>query len=122
MAMWDGEISGRNGGRSLSGSGDERFDAGDGVLLIVKTESAQQTVDFDIRFARPNADVVTVLVGDAGTLNVEFHVNAVSFCVDVEELASDGDRSWEGVLGIVGTLRSRQSTGGEFTCNVSVSI
>ena len=63
--------------------------------------------------------MVTVLVVDAGTLNVEYHVNAVSFCVDVEELASDGDRSWEGVLGIVGTLRSCQSTGGEFTCKVS---
>ena len=49
-------------------------------------------------------------------------MNAVSFCIDVEELTSDGDGGWERVLGIVDTLRSCQSAGGEFTCKVSVSI
>jgi len=48
--------------------------------------------------------VITVLVVDAGTFDVEFHVNTVSPCVDVEELASDGDGSREGVLGVVDTL------------------
>ena len=73
-------------------------------------------VDLDVWVvALPDADVVTVLVADTGTLDVEFHVNAVSFHADVEEFTSDGDGSREEVLGFVDTLRSCQSAGGEFT-------
>jgi hypothetical protein len=66
--------------------------------------------------------VVTVLVVDTRTLDVELHVNTVPFRVDVEELTSDGDGSWEGVLGVVDTLGPCQSAGGEFACEVFVRI
>jgi len=99
----NGELSGRNRERNLGESGIERLDVDDSVLII-ETESAQQTVNLNIRIARPDADVITVLVVYTGTFDVEFHVNAVSPCVDVEELASDGDGSRERVLGVVDTL------------------
>jgi hypothetical protein len=117
----NGKVSGRNQERNLGESGVERFDADDGVLLVVKPESAQQAVNFDIWVAWPDADVVTVLVVITGTFDVEFQVNAASFCADVEELTSDCDRSREGVLGVMDTFRPCQSTGGEFACQVFVS-
>ena len=66
--------------------------------------------------------MVTVLVADTGTLDVEFNVNAVSFCINVEEFASDVDGSWEGVLSVVDALRPCQSAGGEFACKVISSV
>lgn len=115
----DGEISGRNRERNLGESGVERFDPDDSIPLIVKAERAQQAVNLDIWVARPDADVVAVLVVDTGALDVEFQMNAVSIRVDVEELASDVDGSRERVLSIVYTLRSCQSAGGKFTCRTS---
>ena len=66
--------------------------------------------------------MVTVLVANTGTLDIEFDVNAVSFCINIEEFASDVDGSREGVLSVVDTLRPCQSAGGEFTCKVFSSI
>ena len=63
-----------------------------------------------------------MLVVDTGTFDVEFHMNAVSFCVNVEEFASDGDGSRERVFGVVDTLRPCQSTSRKFTCEVLLSI
>jgi len=97
------------GSKSLSESGVEGFNVDNGVLLIAKTQSVQQAVNLDIWVARPYADVVTMLVISTGTLNVEFHMNVVSSWVDIEEFMNDGDGSWEGVLGILGILRSCQS-------------
>jgi hypothetical protein len=47
-----------------------------------------------------------------GALGVELCLNIVSFCINVKELTGNGDESWEGVFGVVGTLRSCQSEGG----------
>ena len=115
------KIGGWNRERDLSESGVEGFNVDNGVLLVVKPKSAQQTVNLDIWVGRPDADVVTVLVIDTGTRDVEFQVNTVPFRIDVEELTSDGDGGREGVLGVVDTLRPCQSSGGEFSCKVSVS-
>lgn len=48
---------------------------------------------------------------DTGALGVELRLNIVSFCIDVKELTVNGDESWEGVFGVVGTLQSCQSEG-----------
>lgn len=47
--------------------------------------------------------MVTVLIADAGTLDVEFCVNTVSFHADVEELVSDGSGNWGVVAGVMDT-------------------
>ena len=101
VVLENGNVSGRDWERNLGESGVERFNVDNSILLVVKSESAQQAVNLDIWVGRPDADVVTMLVVNTGTLDAEFQVNAVLFCVDVEELASDGDGSWEGVLGVV---------------------
>jgi len=118
----NGEVGGRNRERDLGKSGIERFDADNSVLLIVKTEGVQHTVNLDIWVVRPDTNVIAVLVVDTGTLDVELHVNAASVGTSFEELTSDGDRCWVGVLGVVDTLRSCQSTSGKFTCKMFVSI
>ena len=46
---------------------------------------------------RQDTNMVTALVADTRTLNVEFNVNTVPFCADIEEFASGVDGSWEGV-------------------------
>ena len=46
---------------SLGKSGIESIDVDDGILLIAKTEGAQETVDLDIWVVGPDANVVTVL-------------------------------------------------------------
>lgn len=118
----NGLISGRDRERNLSESRVKRFNADDGILLVVKSQSAQQTVDLDIRIARPDTDVVTVLVADTGPLNVEFHVDTVPVRVEAEELTSDGDGSCVGVLGVVDTLGPCQSTRRKFTYEDFVNI
>ena len=61
------KIGGWNWERDLSESGVEGFNVDNGVLLVVKPESAQQTVNLDIWVGGPDADVITVLVIDTGT-------------------------------------------------------
>ena len=74
----NGEVSGGDWERNLGESGVKRLDVDDGVLLVVKPERAQQAVNFDIWVARPDTDMVTVLVVNTGTLDVEFQVNTAS--------------------------------------------
>jgi hypothetical protein len=118
----NGEISGRDGERNLGKSRIKRFNVNDGILLVVKSESTQQTVNFDIRVAWPDTDVVTVLVVDTGTLDTKFHMDTVSISSNLEELTSNGDGSREGVLGIVDALGPCQSTSRKLTCKVYISI
>ena len=70
----------------------EGLDLDDTVLLVVETESAEQALNLNLGVGGPDTDVVSVLVGDAGVLSVEFDVNAVAVSAISEEFASDGDR------------------------------
>ena len=118
----NGEISGRDRERNLGKSRIKRFNVDDGILLVVKSESAQQTVNLDVWVAWPNTDVVTMLVVDTGTLDTEFHMDTISIRSDLEELTSNGDGGREGVLGVVDALGTCQSTSRKFTCRPYISI
>lgn len=50
----------------------KRLDSNDGIPFLRKTESAKKALDFNIWIGRPNADVITMLVSDAGSSYIEF--------------------------------------------------
>lgn len=59
--------------------------------------------------------MVTVLVSDAGAFDIELDVNAVAVLRGLEELARDGDRCRERILGVVDALGFGQSASRQFT-------
>ena len=100
----DDEVSGRSWERNPRESGVRRLSVNDGILITVMTKNYYNNISWSTSIsgqwvARPDTNVVTVLVTDIKTLDVEFNVNTVPFCADVEEFASDVDESWEGVSG-----------------------
>ena len=64
----------------------------------------QWMVDLNVWVFWPNTNVVTMLVADTRTLDVELGVNAVLFHINIKEFMSDIDGSWGRVLGIMDTL------------------
>lgn len=100
----------------LGQSGIERLDVDDCVTLVVETQRAKQTLDFDIRVERPDTDVITVLIRDTRSLGAELDVNTVPVRTVREELASVGDRRRVRVLCIVNALGPRESARGQFAC------
>jgi hypothetical protein len=59
--------------------------------------------------------MVTMLVVDSRTINFQLYVHAVTFMTVSEQLASDGDRGWEGVLGIMNASGLGKRSGRQFT-------
>ena len=77
----DGDVGRRNGERNLCKRRIEGFNLDDGVLLVVKSKSAEQTLDLHLRIRGPDTDVIAMLVGDAGVLGVKLDVDAVAVSV-----------------------------------------
>ena len=40
--------------------------------------STEEAINFDIRIGRPDANVITMLIGDAGAYNVQLHMHTVA--------------------------------------------
>lgn len=62
----------------------KRLDSNNGIPFLRKTEGAKKALDFNIWIGRPNADVITMLVSDAGSSYVKFHVNTIPVLVVLE--------------------------------------
>ena len=74
----DSAIGGGHGERNLGESRIKGFNANNLVLLVPQAECAENAVDFDARVGGPNTDVITVLIGETGTLYAELDVHAVA--------------------------------------------
>ncbi len=111
----DSDVGGGDRERNLGKRRVEGLDLNDGVLLVVETESAEQTFDLDLRVGGPDTDVVAMLVCDAGVLSVELDVNAVAVSAVSEQFTSDSYGRRVGVLCVMNALGSGESTGREFT-------
>ena len=111
----DGNVGRGDGERNFGKRRIEGFDLDDSVLLIVETKSAEQTFNLDLGVGRPYADVVTMLVGDAGVFSVELSMNAVAVSALSEEFASDSDGCRVGVLCVMDALGTGESASRKFT-------
>lgn len=92
------------------------LDSDHGILLIVKAESAEQTLDLQIRIDGPNTQVVAMLVGDSRAFRVKLDVDTVAVGVRFEQLASDTDGRSVGILCVVNALGLGKGAGRVFTC------
>lgn len=111
----DGAICGRNREWYFGEGGIEGDDINNGITFVPESQYGQQAVDLNFGVGGPDADVVTMLVVDPGTFDLQFHVHAVTFVTVGEEFASNGDRRWVWVLGIVNTAGLGERSGRQFT-------
>ena len=111
----DGTICGWNGEWYFGEGGIEGDDIDNGITFIPESQCGQKTVDLYFGVGGPDTDVVTMLIIDPGTLNLQLYVHAVTLMAVSEELTSDGDGSWERVLGVVNTAGLGKRASGQFT-------
>lgn len=111
----DGAVSGGNGEGNLGKSGIQRVYTDDGILLVVETKGAKQSVNLDIRVCGPDTDVITMLIIDSRAVNAKLDVNTVAVGGFLEKFTGDSNRCREGVFGIMNSLGTGESAGREFT-------
>ncbi len=107
----NGAVGSRDGEGDLGQSRVERLDVDHRIALLVKTQCAEQTLNFDVRVERPDTDVITVLIGDARTLRAELDVDAVPVCIALEKFAGKSNGCGIRVLRIVNALGPGECTG-----------
>jgi hypothetical protein len=93
----------------------KRLDSNDSIPFLRKTEGAKKALDFYIWIGRPNANVITMLVSDAGSSYVKFHVNTIPVLDVLEQFARQGNWGGIWVLRIMDALGSGESTSRQFT-------
>jgi hypothetical protein len=110
----DGVVGGRLRKGDFGEGRVEREDLEGGVALlkIGEAQDGEHAFDLDVRVRRPESDVVTSLVGDSRTRDVEFEMDAVPLSRR-KELARDEDRGSVGVLGVGDALCTEEGSDGE---------
>jgi len=74
----DSVICSGHGERDFGESRIKGFNPNDLILLVKQAERTEDAVDFHDRVGGPNTDVVTMLIGETGTLCAELDVHAVA--------------------------------------------
>lgn len=96
-------IVGRRVGEGDLGSGFQSLDSDDFVLLCGQIEDIEETGDLIARVGGPDSNVISSLVPEVRTANVDFHVEAVSV-LGGEQFPRLGNRRNVGVVGVERSL------------------
>jgi hypothetical protein len=80
----NGYVCCRNRERDLCEGRIEGFNADDRVLLVVKTECVEKSINLNVRVRRPNSDMITMLVSHARSFDIQLYVYAIAVGIVLE--------------------------------------